>query len=118
MQIPTQLWAAGYLRTVQSAGAFAAVVRHGDDGRGAVIVVVRALDGTAALYVPAPSYVAAAAGRAERSFMTALPPGTAEADVTQRIGRETTFDPDAWVIEVEDRRGRHFLDDWLISATQ
>jgi hypothetical protein len=24
--------------------------------------------------------------------------------------RELRFDPDAWIVEVEDRAGRHFLD--------
>jgi hypothetical protein len=33
-----------------------------------------------------------------------------EAKVEERIGKEVRFDPDAWIIEVEDRGGRHFLD--------
>jgi hypothetical protein len=34
----------------------------------------------------------------------------AEADAEARIAREIKFDSDVWVIEVEDRAGRHFLD--------
>jgi hypothetical protein len=30
--------------------------------------------------------------------------------VEERIARELRFDPDAWVLEVEDRTGRHFLE--------
>jgi hypothetical protein len=33
-----------------------------------------------------------------------------EADAEARLAREVKFDPDLWVIEVEDRAGRHFLD--------
>jgi hypothetical protein len=34
----------------------------------------------------------------------------AERDVDTAIGNQRRFDPDLWVIEVEDRRGRHLLD--------
>ena len=34
----------------------------------------------------------------------------AEPDVDEAIKRQRSFDPDLWVIEVEDREGRHLLD--------
>ena len=33
-----------------------------------------------------------------------------EAEVDAALGRQRRFDPDLWVIEVEDRAGRHLLD--------
>jgi hypothetical protein len=36
-----------------------------------------------------------------------------EADIDALIQRELDMDRDAWLLEVEDRSGRHFLDDWL-----
>ena len=33
-----------------------------------------------------------------------------EAEVDASIARQRSFDRDLWVIEVEDRRGRHLLD--------
>ncbi|MCC5976389.1 MAG: DUF1491 family protein, partial [Rubellimicrobium sp.] len=33
-----------------------------------------------------------------------------EAEVDASITRQAGFDPDLWVIEVEDRTGRHLLD--------
>jgi hypothetical protein len=33
-----------------------------------------------------------------------------EAKVEERIAREIGFDPDVWVIEIEDRAGRHYLE--------
>ncbi|MEJ2001381.1 MAG: DUF1491 family protein, partial [Maritimibacter sp.] len=34
----------------------------------------------------------------------------AEAEVDGAIARQRSFDPDLWVIEVEDARGRHLLE--------
>ena len=34
-----------------------------------------------------------------------------EAEVDAAIGKQRGFDPDLWVIEVEDRAGRHLLDE-------
>jgi hypothetical protein len=31
-------------------------------------------------------------------------------EIEERMRREARFDPDFWLIEVEDRQGRHFLD--------
>jgi hypothetical protein len=33
-----------------------------------------------------------------------------EAAVDDRLAKEIQFDPDAWIVEIEDRAGRHFLD--------
>jgi hypothetical protein len=33
-----------------------------------------------------------------------------EADVEAYLAREIKFDPDVWIVEVEDRAGRNFLD--------
>ena len=33
-----------------------------------------------------------------------------ETKIEERLARELRFDPDAWILEVEDRAGRHFLD--------
>ena len=34
-----------------------------------------------------------------------------EAEVDAALGRQRRYDPDLWVIEVEDRQGRHLLDE-------
>ena len=48
---------------------------------------------------------------ADRLFCACLTPQPApEAKVEERLTRELRFDPDVWIVEVEDRAGRHFLD--------
>ncbi len=34
-----------------------------------------------------------------------------EADVDASVAKQRSFDPDLWVIEVEDKEGRHLLDE-------
>jgi hypothetical protein len=35
--------------------------------------------------------------------------------VEERLAREVRFDPDVWIVEIEDRGGRHFLGQELTS---
>jgi hypothetical protein len=36
--------------------------------------------------------------------------GVTPLDVEERMTRELRFDSDLWLVEVDDRAGRHFLD--------
>jgi hypothetical protein len=38
-----------------------------------------------------------------------------EADVEARLTREIRFDPDVWIVEIEDRLGRNFLDSNVVA---
>ena len=43
-------------------------------------------------------------------FTQSPPQAVDETAVEARLVKEIGFDPDVWIIEVEDREGRHFLD--------
>ena len=36
-----------------------------------------------------------------------------ETEADAYLERQIDFDPDIWIVSVEDRQGRHFLEDWL-----
>jgi len=111
MRLKSAIWVAAYLRRCQIEGAFGAVRRHGADEAGAIFVKVNRLDGTADLYGPAAQTVFDAAHPVERAFSPCLERLPAlEADVEAYLNREMRFDPDIWIVEIEDRGGRHFLD--------
>ena len=110
MRLKSAIWVAAYLRRCQSEGVFGAVRRRGAEEAGAVFVKVATLDGNAMLYVPAPQTVYDDSRPIERFFMPASPAPMPEAAVDERLVREIKFDPDAWIVETEDRAGRHFLD--------
>jgi hypothetical protein len=98
------------LRRCQTEGIFGAVRRRGAEEAGAVFVKVALLDGNAMLYVPAPQTVYDDSRPIERIFMPTSAAPVPEASVEERLVREIRFDPDAWIVETEDRAGRHFLD--------
>lgn len=110
MRLKSAIWVAAYLRRCQTEGVFGAVRRRGAEEAGAVFVKVATLDGNAMLYVPAPQTVYDDSRPIERIFTPMSPQPVPETSVEERLVREIKFDPDAWVVETEDRAGRHFLD--------
>jgi hypothetical protein len=110
MRLKSSIWVAAYLRRCQTAGVFGAVRRRGAEEAGAVFVKVALLDGNAMLYIPAPQTVYDDSRPIERIFTATSPQPVPEAAVEERLLREIRFDPDAWIVETEDRAGRHFLD--------
>jgi hypothetical protein len=116
MRLKSSIWVSAYVRRCDIEGAFAAVRRRGAEEAGAIFIKLNRLDGTGTLYGPAPQTMFDEARPADRLF-TALAGAQApapEADIEARLGRELKFDPDVWIVEVEDRQGRHFLDDALV----
>ena len=104
VRLTARFWVDAYLTRLRLQDIPAFVVAHGDDTGGAVLILLNTLDGQAVLY--------------QRSFdlqsgerrWVVLAEG-AQADVDAAATRQRGFDPDLWVIEVEDRAGRHLLDE-------
>jgi len=110
MRLKSSIWVAAYLRRCQTEGVFGAVSRKGAEEAGAVFVKVALMDGSAMLYAPAPQTVYDDSRPAERLFVPTAPQPLPEPSVDERLAKELRFDPDAWIVETEDRAGRHFLD--------
>jgi hypothetical protein len=111
MRLKTALWVAAYLRRCQVEGLFAVVRRRGAEEAGAVFVRVSRLDGTSDLFGPAPQSAFDVTAGAARAFVPSLATQSASDEAVEAyLARQLKFDPDAWIIEVEDREGRNFLD--------
>jgi hypothetical protein len=114
MRLKSELWVKAYLRRCALEGAAALLERRGDRDAGTIYIKVSRLDGTAALFGPAPAGLGATDN--ERRWQSCLASLTArEAEADGYLARQLAFDPDLWIIVVEDRHGRHFLEDWLAS---
>lgn len=110
MRLKSEIWVKAYLRRCAGAGVPCAVVRRGDADAGVIYVKISRLDGTAALFGPA---AAGLADDATDRRWSLVAEAAADADIEARLVREALLDPDLWVVEIEDRQGRHFLDGWL-----
>jgi len=115
MRLRTEFWVKAYIRRCAVEGASAVVVRHGDDDAGAIFIKVDKLDGTCLLFGPAPAGMEGA--ESDRRWIAHFSPAGTECEKADEfLKREASFDSDLWLIEVEDRRGRNFLDDSLVTG--
>jgi hypothetical protein len=110
MRVKSELWVRAYLRRCQAEGVPVVIVRRGDEAAGAIFICVDRLDGTVCLYGPAPAGLQDS--DSDRRWVRCL--GTNAVSTIEANGyleRQRKFDPDLWVVEIEDRAGRHFLGD-------
>ena len=111
MRLKSAIWVSAYLRRCMVEGAYAVVRRRGAEEAGAIFVRIDRLDGTADLYGPAPQTEFDEARPGDRAFMACLKAQQRPNDELEKyVSRQIDFDPDIWIVEVEDRKGRHFLD--------
>ncbi|NIJ42480.1 hypothetical protein FHS78_002782 [Parvibaculum indicum] len=103
-RLKAEIWVKALIRRCETEGASAMVVRRGDAGSGIVLVKLNTLDGMASVFAPARD------GEGNLIWMRA-PQGAPvpEPEADTYIEKQRRFDPDIWVVEIEDRQGRHFL---------
>ncbi|WP_425074190.1 DUF1491 family protein [Sagittula sp. S175] len=102
-RLTARFWVDAYLARLRLYDIPAFVTAHGDDTAGAVLVKLATLDGQARAFTRSFDLMTGARHWAELT-------SGAERDVDEAIAKQRSFDPDLWVIEVEDRQGRHLLD--------
>ena len=105
-RLKSEFWVKAHLRRCEASGASAMLVRRGEESSGAVLIRLTLLNGRSRILVRGllddgrPGW---------RSGTGPDPVPDAEADAY--IARQISYDPDLWVIEIEDRDGRPFLDE-------
>ena len=104
IRLSTDFWVTAYLARLAQAGVFAHVAQKGDAQAGSVAVKLATMDRQASLFLR----------RYDDDFnlvwnreMDAQP----EFEVDEAIAKQRSYDRDLWVIEVEDPKGRHLLDE-------
>ena len=117
MRLKTEIWVKAYIRRCASAGVAAAVVRHGDDDAGAIYIRINRLNGFSQVFGPAPAGLDS--GALDRQWVPyPIASNGADDAAAAYLRREVEFDSDLWIVEVEDRAGRHYLDGWLAEDTE
>lgn len=102
-RLTAEFWVMAYLARLRLADIPAFVTARGDATAGAVLVKLNTLDGQARAF--ARSYDMTGA-----RIWTEIAEG-ADAEVEASIARQRRYDPDLWVVEVEDRAGRTLLEE-------
>ncbi|WP_375463624.1 DUF1491 family protein [uncultured Methylobacterium sp.] len=108
-RLRSDFWVSAHLRRLGVAGISAVQRRRGAAEAGAIFVKVDRLDGSADLYGPAPQALFEADDAGGRRFSPILSGGT-PLDAEERLAKELRFDSDLWIVEIDDRAGRHCLE--------
>ncbi len=103
-RLTAQFWVQAYLARLRGMDIPAFIVAHGDDTAGAVLIKLNTLDGQATAFQRSFDLMTG-----DRKWITLVQ--GAEAEVDAAIARQRGFDPDLWVVEIEDRAGRSLLDE-------
>jgi hypothetical protein len=102
-RLTANFWIRAYLARLRLADIPAFVTARGDETAGTVAVKVNTLDGQARAFTRI--------NDATGARLWQVSAEGEEAAVDEALARARRFDPDLWVIEVEDREGRHLLDE-------
>jgi hypothetical protein len=107
-RLKSKLYVQALIRRCEAQGAGAFVVRKGAEEAGAIFLKINRLDGRCTVLSPARR------GEGERIWTRPLGEEADEAQAAEYFARQTRFDPDIWIVEVEDRAGRAFVDEPIV----
>jgi hypothetical protein len=105
-RLRSDIWVAAYIRRIEIEGLVAMLRKRGSAEAGAIFIKLDHLNGQSTLYAPAPQSLSGDDG--SRKFRRACEADNF--DIEAKILKEQKFDSDLWLIEVEDKQGRHFLE--------
>ncbi len=102
-RLTSDFWVTAYMSRLRLAGIPHFLRSRGDATAGAVLVILNHLNGQSTLYQRTMTI--------EGSRAWGVLADGSEREVEDAMNRQRGFDPDLWVIEVEDAEGRHLLDE-------
>jgi hypothetical protein len=107
VRLKSAIYVQALIRRCEVAGAAAYLVRRGAEEAGAVFVKINRLDGTCTVLSPA--------RRGEERIWTRPIGETADdSRAAEYFAKQIRIDPDIWIVEIEDRGGRAFVDEPIL----
>ena len=101
IRLTSEIWVAAYRVKLEKRGIPIFINKTGDKTAGAIMVKVSKMDSFATLY----HRILDASGR---RCWEVLEQNTEE-HINQVLKQQCLFDPDLWILEIEDPEGRNFL---------
>lgn len=112
LRLKSEIWVKAYLRRLSALDVWAAVSRRGDPDAGVIFVCVNLMNDCIRLFGPA--FGGAHDEDGERRWSEVSPARTmTETDMADFLARQTSIDPDIWVVEVESASGDSYLENIL-----
>ncbi len=106
-RLKSALYVQALIRRVEAAGASAYLVRRGAEEAGAVFLKLNRLDGSTTVLSPARR-------GDEKVWTRPLGDGADAQRCADYFAKQVRYDPDIWVVEIEDREGRSFVDEPIV----
>jgi len=107
IRLKTAIYVQALIRRCEVAGAAAYLVRRGAEEAGAVLIKINRLDGTVVV-------LSQASRGEERVWLKPLGDSCNEQRTAEYFARQLRVDPDIWIVEIEDRQGRTFVDEPVV----
>lgn len=96
------------IRRAEVQGASAYVVRKGSEEAGAIYLKLSRLDGTCTILEQIRR------GEGDLAWMKPIGEAVDEERAKTYFDKQIHFDPDLWIVEIEDREGRAFVDEPIV----
>jgi len=107
-RLKTGLYVRALMRRAEIGGASVYVARRGADEAGALLLKLTRPDGGITVLTRATR------GDGERVWINPLGESADNAAAAKYFEKQIRFDPDLWIIEIEDREGRAFVDEPIV----
>lgn len=103
-RVKTEIAVAALIRRCAVDAVPAMVVRRGDGGAGALAIRINRLNGTGSILIQARD------GEGQLGWLNATGSDpVADAECEAYLAKAIARDPDIWIVEIEDRKGRSFV---------
>jgi len=107
-RLKTGFYVRALMRRAEIGGASVYVARRGAEEAGALILKLTKPDGSLTVLSRATR------GEGERVWMKPLGDSADSATTRKYFVKQMPFDPDLWIVEIEDREGRAFVDEPIV----
>lgn len=107
-RLKTGFYIRALIRRAEIGGASAYVARRGAEEAGALILKLTKPDGGLTVLSRATR------GEGERVWMKPLGDSVDSAAAANYFEKQIRYDPDLWIVEIEDREGRSFVDEPIV----
>jgi hypothetical protein len=110
-RLKAEIWVKAHIRKCAVLNIPVFVVRRGDNTAGTVLIKINRLNNCCMVLLPTTNFETG-----ERQWLQGTGADwVSEEEADLYIGKQLRFDPDIWVIEIEDPQGRHFLDEKVVA---